>query len=218
LQYSKVASMPRGGKRRGAGRKKIPLKKTSWYNSRMSAELRAVLEKKASQHSRKLAREIEVRLENSIKEEVISDGQPRWIAERWGTRQNYALARLVGEIARFVNGNARASWRESRFAFECLREAIHESLRYISAHVPREPTSAPPDLARGALEEWWRDPEQLGRFIALSVWRELKEPSPPVRVSTPDIFYTLPQVGQILDVENQTIDEHPIVRSERQKM
>jgi hypothetical protein len=152
---------------------KAPLtKKSSWYNSRMSAELRSALEAKASQHGRSLAREIELRLENSIRDE-ISDGSPRWVTQRWGTEQNYALARLIGEVARFVNGTAKGSWRESRFVFECLREAIHESLRFLSAHTPREPAGAPSDFGIGLprdQQEWWRDPEQLGRFIAVLVW------------------------------------------------
>jgi hypothetical protein len=208
-------TMKRGGARRNAGRKKGSVakhKKNAWYNARMSSGLREMLSRAADRGSRSLAREIELRLEKSFEDSI---------AQEWGGSQNFALARLMGTIAQFVNGTVAAPWRENRFAFECLREAMHETLRYLSHYVPRETQAAPADIQQRTSPDdqaLWLDPIQAGRFIAVAVWRQFGEKKPGITEPVHDVFRLLANIGQDLDLPGGFDDAnelHATVRRER---
>jgi hypothetical protein len=155
--------MAKGGKRARAGRKPHTpgQPKRTQFNARITADLRERLERAAAGNGRSLAGEVEDRLENSFRD--IGD------LDQWGGRENWALGRLVGELARFASHSAEGCWRNNRFAFETLRVAIVRELEILSLHVPSDPTEAP-----AAVKELWPDHEQLGHFLAHGAWNQIK--------------------------------------------
>ncbi len=189
--------MPRGGKRVGAGRKKSAAAqiKSGYFSARCSKELRKRLQGKAKHNNRSLAREIELRLEKTLVEDDRLD--------LWGDKQNATIARLIRTLAQYVNATARGHWRSSRFSFECLREAVHHTMRQLSYFVPEEPKDAPPELKQNTLpedERMWLDPVQLGRFVALAVFSQLREQRPPISSNVPYPLHDLSGIGEDLEI------------------
>ena len=91
--------MASGGKREGAGRKPFRTQ-SAVFNSRIEKGVPDALKREAHRNKEarrnkwNLSREIEMRLEASLVDVSSKD--------RWGSTQNYALGRLIGELARFA--------------------------------------------------------------------------------------------------------------------
>jgi len=208
--------MARGGKRRGAGRKPASKdsKKSAYYNTRMPADLKAILVTAANNNERSLAHEIEERLKYTVRED----------AEALPDRESYGLTSLVMEIAKFANANARAHWRHNRFAFEVLRAAIQEMLAVLSRHVPAEPTTPseefiddhfPLPAVKKAIETGENlaavfgpaglppmlNSEALGRYVATLMWIQARRERPAaVSLMTPQHRAKLPTIREYLSV------------------
>src|SRR5262249_16449843 len=96
-----------------------------------------------------------------------------------------------------------AAWHEDRFTFEALRAAIEDILNRLSHHIPSEPNQ-PPERLMKETENFnprlWHDPVEVGRFVAFSVWRELKQEKPRLSDLLHDVFYTLAYVRERLNI------------------
>ena len=136
--------MTSGGKRSNAGRKSFRTQSVQ-FNTRIEKGVLDALKREKRRNKRSLSREIEVRLAASLVDISSKD--------RWGSTQNYALGRLIGELARFAaDPDGAANWRNDRFLFEALRAAIVRTLDLLSEYVPAGPVRAPKSLA--PLSDW----------------------------------------------------------------
>jgi hypothetical protein len=175
--------MPRGGKRAGAGRKPARPEST-WFNTRIDAGTRKLLEREAKFNKRSLSREIEERLRKSFEDGIV--------AGRWGDHHCFALARLVNELAKAAGG-----WRQDRFAFESLRFAVGELFEILSQYVPSEPKmTANPDPI-----DTFGHSESHGRFLARGLWNNLKTAELPLTTELRhELYYRLPALRQRLGI------------------
>jgi hypothetical protein len=202
-QLIKGLKMARGGKRLGAGRPRgsvVKKKRNAYYNTRMTNELKSVLQMRAQLRGVSLAREIELRLTESVKR----DGSDQEYSRDWGNAQNFALARYLAAVAQFVESTAGALWGENRFVFEALRSAIAESLEKLSHHIPSGPSDAPQRLQSASDDSgsFWLKPKEAGRFMAFQVWQELKRDQQP-DISIHPVFNTLAEVRRLLNVPSE---------------
>jgi hypothetical protein len=184
----KVIAMARGGQRSNAGRKAF---RKQGIPVSLRIEKGVVDALKRVKGKRSLSLEIERRLQASLVDVSSKD--------RWGSPQNYALGRLIGELARFAaDTDGTATWRNDRFLFEALRAAIKRTLDLLSEHVPAGPLTAPKSLGPLAAS----GPAGLGSFLGNGAWNTIKtaEPPPLDDLKYHDARYALPQIRNDLRI------------------
>jgi hypothetical protein len=166
--------MPRGGKRAGAGRKPVHGKrKSSYFATRITPDLRAALDREAKRSGHSLSQEIERRLRDSVQPES---------AGVWGSARNRALGLLVGRIARGIETYTGENWITNDYAFRALRAAVEELFRIWDVE------KAPPGRDRGTPEKVRQlikssdrktstffsvTAEQVGQRVASAFWIEV---------------------------------------------
>jgi hypothetical protein len=212
--------MARGGRRPGSGRKRIR-RESGWFNTRIDAGTRKVLEREARRNHRSLSHEIERRLIASIQHDAAKPDD----------RENRGLSKLVDEITKFANANARAHWRHNRFAFEVLRAALDEIFVILSRYVPASPTTPskqfiddllPLPAVQKAIERGediaavfspgdppsLLNPKSLGCYVANIMWVQARRERPDaVNEMTPPQFVSLPTIRELLGVPDVLTQE-----------
>jgi hypothetical protein len=157
--------MPRGGKRAGAGRKRAASSKESNFSTRITADLRARLQREAKYRGHSLSREIERRLEESVQSER---------QDVWGKARDLGLALLVNRVTQAIGAHTGENWVVNDYTFRAVRAAAEELFRILDAEMAspgRDPT-VPAKIAE--LEKlgdaYVKTPEEIGRSIANGTW------------------------------------------------
>jgi len=175
--------MPRGGKRKGAGRKPSGGHRKLNFSTRIDAELREELKRAAARNKRSLSNEIERRLEQSCEK----DEKPR----RWEPH-NHGLAELIVLAAQAAEFHTEKRWIEDPYTFHVLRKAISFLLGYCEPSGPIETPAriirifggTSPELlaeARGySLDQARQDIDYqqttagMGQTVAQSLWMGIR--------------------------------------------
>jgi hypothetical protein len=160
----------------GAGRKPQGefTGKTATFTSRITPELRLALEQEAAQNRRSLSQEVERRLRDSLE-------MPKRIQQDWYGPQNWALAKIVVELADTVEAVTDEKWLKSAFAFQALKTALEVILDRLA---PDGPVTTPKQveesakqlekvLGPGTAEQAMR-PEYVGAGVAGGFWEQIR--------------------------------------------
>jgi len=91
--------------------------KGSVFSARIRSDTRRDIEKAARKSGRSLAQEIEHRLRRSFEDD-------RTISRRFGSRETYAVARLIGLAVEIENGPHSRAWLHETHAFDQTYAAI----------------------------------------------------------------------------------------------
>src|SRR6266478_6986236 len=111
--------MPRGGRRPGAGRKPANTSKLSNFSTRITRELRSALEREAAHNGQSLSREIERRLEDSIKNEKT---------RKWGPPHVEAVLLFLVQLIESVESETGQRWIDDPFTFQAVYSGINRTL------------------------------------------------------------------------------------------
>jgi hypothetical protein len=182
--------MPRGGKRKGAGRK--PTGKVAML-VRVDPSVRARLERDAKRAGRSLSNEAELALSDAFR------------AAEQPTAETKALCYLIKQVVEAARNQERTadpefSWRDNRFDFEAFRCAVIEVLDRLA---PAGEVDGP-SRYRGR-----RSAEEFGLLLAAIVLTHLTANTKRMidvadrsKVSRGHRFYAFPQAARDLRLKN----------------
>jgi len=183
--------MPRGGKRRGAGRK--PAGKVAML-VRVEPNVRARLERDAKRERRTLSRQTE----------LVLTGASR--AAEPATAETRAFCYLIGQIVQAARGQKRTAppefnWRYNRFDFEVFKCAVIEVLDRLA---PSGGADSPSRYERR------RSAEEFGQLLAEIVLsyllttdsKRLIDLANLADLPTGHHFYAFPQAARDLSLNN----------------
>jgi hypothetical protein len=195
--------VPRGGKRAGAGRRPTHGKrKSSYFASRITPDLRADLEREANHRGHSLSQEIERRLRDSVQSES---------KKVWGGDRNRGLALLVNRLAQTVEAYAGETWVTNDYTFRALRGGLEKLLTILD--VEKAPPGRGTDLPQRveqmikSSEQRGRTfrlmtPEECGQFFADGIWTQVMTLEMPSDLSsTTDEFRVLARMRGMLGIK-----------------
>jgi len=148
--------------------------KSTTLTTRLTPATKAALDREAKRNNRSLSQEVELRLVRSL--HVPSTAQ----RDAWDTPRNKALAALVAQVARCVEGMTGQNWRENCFTWGAMAAGISILLDGVK---PEGKTEIPAPLAAKIdeapehtrdLVRRWEDPAALGISCGLSVMDNLR--------------------------------------------
>lgn len=143
--------MPGNG---GGRRKRTAAAKSASFNTRITPELRGKLDQAAAGSNRSLSDEIEERLARSFafEDEALKS---------FGSRQDYAVCRLLADLMRKLSVATGRSWREDPWTHEQLKIGI---VRLLAALRP-EGEAVQPAMKYHAPETAAKLGEQLAGYM-----------------------------------------------------
>jgi hypothetical protein len=186
------------------------------FTMRMSQELRNRLDRECGQSGRVLSQEVEHRLQESF-------AWPIKMQKEWGPPHIMALARLVVQVARAVEGAVGASfnathdglaWHRNRFTHAALTVALNAVLEHFKPggklSVPKAVKASAARFARvdpDRSAEHYRRPETVGLSCGGGVIVDLQVmdlPQPgeyPPQTRYADAFYRMERVRHDLGID-----------------
>lgn len=203
----------------GGGRKpQEGVSKSKTLSVRITADLRAALEREAARSKRKLSAEVAMRLKRSLE-------RPKAL-ERSLATHNRALGWGISHIAQRIEGHTGHRWQADVFSGETLKSAVEIVLSQIAPtgeiHVPEnveqsfqsalKAYQAMKSHRQGHIPkpeaERFKTPEAVASAIALGFLEELKTSEfPPTNhprsQQYADEFYAMPQIRRGLGLEPQ---------------
>jgi TraY domain len=197
----------------GGGRKpKGPIGgNASWFQARITEDLRVSLERAAAENGRSLSQEAQVRLKESF-------DLPAELQKAWGPPEVKELAQLVSRVVRSVQTSVGAdpfetagdlAWHRNPFTHAAVRTAIETLLAH---HKPEGSFGIPPEVKKRAQfvdpehADAMTTPESVGLSCAFGLLSQIATASPPrfpppANAQYAEGFYTFPNIRRVLDKE-----------------
>jgi hypothetical protein len=173
----------------GGGRKPRGKAPAEHFNTRMTPEVRKLLQAEARLHGWSLSREIEERLKGSL---VLGD---RDIEDR----ATKALVRVIAEMAARTQApksprGPGINWRNNRFLFEAFKAALNQFLDQL----------APEGKATDSEHPQFKTPEALANAIVFSVEDQLQNtPDSHAALVRTGFFHALPHIARDLGIQRK---------------
>jgi hypothetical protein len=138
----------------GRTAKAAPATKTGVLSLRIDPGIRSRLEAAAAENGRSLTQEIEDRLQRTFQ----ADDSRQHVFAGFGSRQNFAVCRLIGDLMVHVSAAAGRSWISDAWTADQVRQGIDYLLRQLRP----AGDSSPPEPRRYRADQV----EQLGEMTA----------------------------------------------------
>lgn len=186
--------MREASKRRGRPPKKASERKRNNVTTRLRDETKRALEVEAEKAGHSLSEEIEFRLDQSFSDERARTER---LYREAGGSHNYALGKLIVELAHIIEIVAGAGWTDDNYVFDHLMAGIKEAMSRLRR--PEESCSPRRGLLTGALPGLY---EVLGEAAAIAWLEQIRMSPEPIEekegVLVPDSSRRAHEIGAIL--------------------
>jgi hypothetical protein len=180
-------------------------RKSSYFATRITPDLRAALEREAKHSGHSLSQEIERRLRDSVKFET---------KRIWGAEQNHGLALVINRIAQTSEAYTGERWIANDYTFRLLRAAVERLFSELELAKPGRSTDLPEkvDQMIKSSEEWAEKrglkfqiltAEGTGWHFADILWAQVTAAIMPddLSSSTTDEFRALAKMRSLLGIK-----------------